>query len=611
MSEIQSASLANISFKWETNDMINIDENTPYLDRKADLLGLSNPMNEPLEEFLDLPNHSGDKHYLPGLFQPLCSNQSIAKHRSERIQTLGQSIVWLHDSSYDQNAYRDYSGVMDSTKFLSCLRMKSHPKPHARYSEQYHMHGNLEPSIRAKGPSEDENKAFVMELHLPYLVWRDRGAESNREDERRSEDGSPLRKRQDLSFLARAAKSDCCNRNNMPRGYLYEAQSSCVVTGYNHSYWTAISFSDTYFYLGADTNDPQICGDNEDMLPYYAGDDMDEATDPLTLDSSQVRLRTHDPRWVIGVMSLLKKFQVTLEKAIKISKNFEQFELVKITGLEPTKMVLPYIEGFRHCIIELEIIHDKLIEMSHETQLFRDQFVLHQSVAGNYVTVMQQATFATNYNQIMFFGAPTLAASLFQANVFGGVTIFVLFLLVTAAIVVLKPVAQTIWGKFKSSYLWNLLAMAQRIIPTRIVRLSVNYRIWPALSVFRIQRRTTLERQLPLREPEWNGVGCSGIMTVPDTHSSISFVLVEHSTRENRCIFTLDATTVWKKDNFVFPDQLGGGIRPDLVEAQMEIHKEVVETMVDTSGRTGTEFCLNRLPQPLTANTSTVTSPIC
>jgi ribokinase len=93
-----------------------------------------------------------------------------------------------------------------------------------------------------------------------------------------------------------------------------------------------------------------------------------------------------------------------------------------------------------------------------------------------------------------------------------------------------------------------------------------------------------------------NGVDASGIVTVPNTRSSICFVMLEHLTRENRCLFTLGATATWKKEDFINAEQLGGGIRPDLVVAQMEIDKEVVETMIETAGKAGIEFCLNAAP---------------
>lgn len=93
-----------------------------------------------------------------------------------------------------------------------------------------------------------------------------------------------------------------------------------------------------------------------------------------------------------------------------------------------------------------------------------------------------------------------------------------------------------------------------------------------------------------------NRVDVSGIVTVPDTRSSICFVMVETSTRENRCLFTLGATATWRKQDFSIPEQLGGGTRPDLAIAQMEIDKEVVETMIETAGKAGIDSCLNAAP---------------
>lgn len=66
--------------------------------------------------------------------------------------------------------------------------------------------------------------------------------------------------------------------------------------------------------------------------------------------------------------------------------------------------------------------------------------------------------------------------------------------------------------------------------------------------------------------------------------------------QKDRCLFTLGATAIWKKEDFINAEQLGGGIRPDLAVAQMEIDKEVVETIIETAGTAGIEFCLNAAP---------------
>ena len=101
-----------------------------------------------------------------------------------------------------------------------------------------------------------------------------------------------------------------------------------------------------------------------------------------------------------------------------------------------------------------------------------------------------------------------------------------------------------------------------------------------------------------------NGVDCSGVIPVPNTRSGTCFVMVENYTRENRCLFTLGATATWKKEHFLKVEDLAHGVRPDLVVAQMEIHKEVVEQMIETAGRAGVEFCLNAAPaNPITKRT--------
>ncbi|KAI9663839.1 MAG: hypothetical protein M1821_007329 [Bathelium mastoideum] len=101
-----------------------------------------------------------------------------------------------------------------------------------------------------------------------------------------------------------------------------------------------------------------------------------------------------------------------------------------------------------------------------------------------------------------------------------------------------------------------------------------------------------------------NGVDSSSVITVPHTQSSICFVMVENYTRENRCLFTLGATSTWEKKHFLKTEDLGHGVRPDLCVAQMEIHKEVVEQMIETAGKAGIDFCLNAAPaNPITKRT--------
>ena len=100
-----------------------------------------------------------------------------------------------------------------------------------------------------------------------------------------------------------------------------------------------------------------------------------------------------------------------------------------------------------------------------------------------------------------------------------------------------------------------------------------------------------------LTELTKNNIDTSGIIAVHNTRSSVCFVLVEHATRENRCLFTLGATATWKKEHFATPSQLsGGGDPPDLVIAQMEIAKDVVSAAIETAGKADIDVCLNAAP---------------
>jgi ribokinase len=93
-----------------------------------------------------------------------------------------------------------------------------------------------------------------------------------------------------------------------------------------------------------------------------------------------------------------------------------------------------------------------------------------------------------------------------------------------------------------------------------------------------------------------NGIDTSSIRVARNAQTSICFVMVDNYSRENRCLFTLGATANWKKEHFANPEDLGHGMRPDLVVAQMEIDKEVVETMIETAGKADIDFCLNAAP---------------
>ncbi|KAK4195221.1 putative ribokinase protein [Triangularia verruculosa] len=106
-----------------------------------------------------------------------------------------------------------------------------------------------------------------------------------------------------------------------------------------------------------------------------------------------------------------------------------------------------------------------------------------------------------------------------------------------------------------------------------------------------------------------NGIDTSGILTIPNTPTSICVVIIETPTKENRCLFFPGATAAWKPSSFLTPLQLGGGVcssssgssgnqLPDLIIAQMELTTPVVETIIETAGKAAIPFCLNAAPAP-------------
>ncbi|OAL31392.1 hypothetical protein AYO22_00984 [Fonsecaea multimorphosa] len=92
-----------------------------------------------------------------------------------------------------------------------------------------------------------------------------------------------------------------------------------------------------------------------------------------------------------------------------------------------------------------------------------------------------------------------------------------------------------------------------------------------------------------------NGVDVSRLQKV-DGMTGVSFVLVENATGENRCTFANNANDALTAGYFTNVDSLANGRRPDLVIAQMELDRSVVEQMIATAGAAGIEFLLNAAP---------------
>ncbi|KAF4781106.1 putative ribokinase protein [Colletotrichum scovillei] len=96
-----------------------------------------------------------------------------------------------------------------------------------------------------------------------------------------------------------------------------------------------------------------------------------------------------------------------------------------------------------------------------------------------------------------------------------------------------------------------------------------------------------------------NDIDISGVEVAPYLPSNERVVMIDEETHESRCVFShvsQGATAAWKKKDFSYPEQFGDGEWLDLIVAQMEIDKKVVETMIETAGHADIPFCLNAAP---------------
>lgn len=100
---------------------------------------------------------------------------------------------------------------------------------------------------------------FSLQFHLSYFAWRN--SIGPREEARIGRNGEPLRKRTDITFLRTTANHPA---NSQLCGYIYEAQTSCLIAGWDSSRWVGYGFVDTYF------DDESVRRD----MRYYDSDDL-------------------------------------------------------------------------------------------------------------------------------------------------------------------------------------------------------------------------------------------------------------------------------------------------------------------------------------------------
>lgn len=101
----------------------------------------------------------------------------------------------------------------------------------------------------------------------------------------------------------------------------------------------------------------------------------------------------------------------------------------------------------------------------------------------------------------------------------------------------------------------------------------------------------------PFRDEfEKNGVDAGGIRTVDGKATSLSFVIVEEDSRNNRILCFAGATDVWTPQDFMSIESLCSDVQPDLVISVMEINTPTVEQVILTAGRCGIDVVLNAAP---------------
>ena len=124
-----------------------------------------------------------------------------------------------------------------------------------------YRHLQYSPWMNIDVPSEGLQR-LELTFHLPYKAWRPSLAPNA--DSRFFEDGSRLRKHEDISFLGSGSSS---------RDYIYEAQISFLIIATSYEEWVSYYFEDTH-YAPHPNNERQV----EVYLQTNAGPHIDAST---------------------------------------------------------------------------------------------------------------------------------------------------------------------------------------------------------------------------------------------------------------------------------------------------------------------------------------------
>jgi hypothetical protein len=154
---------------------------------------------------------------------------------------------------------------------------------------------------------------FQFAFHLPYFVWRKKECQDHRQDA----NGSTLRKTQNVSFLNW--------KNSERRGFLYEAQISCVVSGRDQDRWLAYCFVDSYFDANEDERE-SVLSYHEDSVGEYG-----TLMDPLTKGCSSEGQPIERPReyFLVVLLTRLRQVQREWQQVVaKVEQSIHEYEEV-------------------------------------------------------------------------------------------------------------------------------------------------------------------------------------------------------------------------------------------------------------------------------------------
>lgn len=101
----------------------------------------------------------------------------------------------------------------------------------------------------------------------------------------------------------------------------------------------------------------------------------------------------------------------------------------------------------------------------------------------------------------------------------------------------------------------------------------------------------------PLRSNlEGCGVNVAGVRIEKGQQTGVAMIVIEADNKANRIVMHPGVNQIFKASDFMTAKSLGGGIVPDLMICQLELHREAIEQAIETAGRRGIDVLLNPSP---------------